>query len=528
PAIPVGVGAQRPHRSRRRAVLHRGVGPSGGPARHRGDGGRVRRRCAGTRPRARGHPGGRGAAGPAGRADRPHRPPAFLGGRDPRGHRHRPARHARHPVHVRVVSDRCRADPAGAGRTGPDRHRLDRDQPDAAHGDDLAARAADGVDQPPSRPDRRADLRARRRPVPAPAGPADPGGGAMTSRPEGHPLTVAQQEIWAYSTLYGADHRYLVAGYVHLHGRIDPDLFDRALRHVVTGVETLRVRLDTEGPEPRQVVSPCPERITRRADFASHPDPLAAGLAHLRSVTAPYDLTTATTLSDHHLVDIGEAGFLWGLRAHHLILDGGGSLALVRAVADTYTALATGAPPPDYAETVADYVAEEQRYRSSRRYADDREFWRERLAGLGDAPEFTHPPAAPGSHGPLRHRGSPSAEEARAVEEAARRHGVGTAALLGAAVALALHADSGARTVVLGMAVPAKRSWRAFGMTSNLVGLRLEIDPCAPVGELVRATQREMATVLRHQHFRRFDLLAAEISPGVEHRVFGPALNFLP
>src|SRR5690606_28178458 len=134
----------------------------------------------------------------------------------------------------------------------------------------------------------------------------------------------------------------------------------------------------------------------------------------------------------------------------------------------------------------------------------------------------------PGSHGPLRHRGSPSAEEARTVEDAARRHGVGVAALLGAAVALALHADSGARTVVLGMAVPAKRSWRAFGMTSNLVGLRLEVDPCAPVGELVRATQREMATVLRHQHFRRFDLLAAQISPGVEHRVFGPALNFLP
>src|SRR5690606_41491520 len=132
------------------------------------------------------------------------------------------------------------------------------------------------------------------------------------------------------------------------------------------------------------------------------------------------------------------------------------------------------------------------------RSAGVRVLGRERLAGLGDAPDFADPPAAPGSHGPLRHRGSPSAEEARTVEDAARRHGVGAAALLGAAVALALHADSGARTVVLGIAVRAQRSWRAFGMTSNLVGLRLELDPCAPVGQLVDATHRDVPTVSRH------------------------------
>ncbi|MEU0504617.1 amino acid adenylation domain-containing protein [Nocardia sp. NPDC005998] len=352
----------------------------------------------------------------------------------------------------------------------------------------------------------------------------------MTQMPEhrtDYPLTVAQQEIWAYTTLYGSDHRYLIDGYVHLRGRIDPGLFERALRGVVAAAETLRVRLDTGGPEPRQVVEECAEWSLHRGDFGDESDPVAAALAYLRAAPPAFDLDVAP-LFDHHLLDLGAAGHLWGIRAHHLVFDGGASLAFIRAVARAYSALLAGEPTPDVADTVAGYVEQDQRYRASRRFADDRAFWSGRLAGLPDAPMFAHPPVATGAHGPLRHSGRPGDDEWREFLGAAERFGVEWPALLAATTALLLHADSGARTVVLGLPVPAKRSWRALGMTSNVVGLRLEVDPGASIAALARAAQAELRTVLRHQHYRRFDLLADGASPGGDHRITGPMLNILP
>ncbi|MGW0177972.1 amino acid adenylation domain-containing protein [Nocardia sp. NPDC003345] len=342
-----------------------------------------------------------------------------------------------------------------------------------------------------------------------------------------HPLTAAQQEIWAYTALNGADHRYRLEGYIHLRGRIDPGLFERALRGVVAAAETLRVRLGTAGPEPRQVIEDCAEWVLHRGDFGAAPDPVAAALAQLRAAPPAFDLTVAP-LFDHHLLDLGAAGHLWALRAHHIVLDGAAALALIRAVARAYTALLAGGSAPEVADTVAGYVEQDRRYRASRRFTDDRAFWSGRLAGLPDAPMFTHQPATAGASGPIRHSGRPGAGTWREFQRAADRFGVDRSALLAATTALLLHADSGARTVVLGLPVPAKRSWRALGMTSNVVGLRVEVDPGASIGALAAATQAELRAVLRHQHYRRFDLLADGTSPGGEHRITGPVLNILP
>ncbi|GAB2642561.1 non-ribosomal peptide synthetase [Nocardia goodfellowii] len=343
------------------------------------------------------------------------------------------------------------------------------------------------------------------------------------------PLTVAQQEIWAYTTLLGTDRRYLISGYVQLHGRIEPDLFEQALRNVVARSETLRVRLDHTGPEPMQVLEDCTGFPLRRGDFGTAPDPLAAALAALDPELArPYDLTTAP-LFDHYLFDLGAAGHLWGIKAHHVIFDGGASLALIREVARVYTALLAGQPAPtEIHDTVAGFVDADLRYRASRRFTEDRAFWAERLAGLPDAPMFTHPPARQRASGPIRRSGTPTAHDWSQFCGAAEAFEVDWSALLAATIALLLHADTGARTVVLGVSVPAKRSWRALGMTSNVVGLRLTVDPTASIRALAQHAQAEFRKLLRHQHYRRFDLLADGTAPGGEHRVIGPVLNILP
>ncbi|MEU8898512.1 amino acid adenylation domain-containing protein [Nocardia sp. NPDC048505] len=345
----------------------------------------------------------------------------------------------------------------------------------------------------------------------------------------GRPLTVAQQEIWAYTTAYGTDRRYLISGHVRLHGRLDTALFERALRNVVGRSETLRVRLDHSGPEPRQVLEAGTEFPLHRADFSTAADPYGEAVGYLEPEFArPYDLTVAP-LFDHYLLDLGDAGFLWGIKAHHLIFDGGTSLALIRAVAGVYTDLLAGrSAPREPLDTLDDFVDADLRYRASRRFTDDRAFWTERLAGLPEAPMFAHPPVPQGAAEPIRHSGRPAPELWARFQRTATTFGVDWPGLLAAAVAVLLHADSGARTVVLGVSVPAKRSWRALGMTSNVVGLRMTVDPGGTLGSLARQAQSEFRKLLRHQHYRRFDLLADGIVPGGDHRGTGPMLNILP
>ncbi|VFA99403.1 non-ribosomal peptide synthetase [Nocardia cyriacigeorgica] len=343
------------------------------------------------------------------------------------------------------------------------------------------------------------------------------------------PLTVAQQEIWAGTVRDETGRRFLVGGYVHLHGRIDAEVFERALRSAVAGSETLRAGVDLSGSHPCQVVHDCTEWVLHRRDFTEAADRLAAVRAFIDAeFERPYDLSRPP-LFDHYLLDLGAEGYVWFLRAHHLIFDGGASLALIRRVARTYgDLLAGGTAPTTVFDTMSALVEGDHRYRASRRFADDRAFWGERLAGAGDAPTFAQAPIAPHRPAPIRHRGDLSAERWRAFRDGAARYGVGWPALFAATTAALLHADTGARSVVLGLTVPAKRSWHALGMTSNIVPLRIPVDPAAPLGDLAATAQAEFRTVLRHQHYRRFDMLADGLVAGGERRMAGPTLNIMP
>ncbi|WP_280233192.1 non-ribosomal peptide synthetase [Nocardia cyriacigeorgica] len=343
------------------------------------------------------------------------------------------------------------------------------------------------------------------------------------------PLTVAQQEIWAGSVLDETGRRFLVGGYVHLHGHVDGGVFERALRSAVAGSETLRAGLDLSGSRPCQVVHDCTDWTLHRRDFADAADPMGAVRAFIvTEFERPYDLTNPP-LFDHYLLDLGAAGQVWLLRAHHLIFDGGASLALIRRVARTYGELLDGAPTPTgIFDTMSALVDGDLRYRASRRFTDDRAFWADRLAGAGDAPTFAQAPIPPHRPAPIRHSGALSAERRRSFRDGADRYGVGWPALLAATTAALLHADTGARSVVLGLTVPAKRSWHALGMTSNIVPLRIPIDPAAPLAELATTVQAEFRTVLRHQHYRRFDMLADGLVAGGERRMAGPTLNIMP
>ncbi|GAB2687148.1 amino acid adenylation domain-containing protein [Nocardia thraciensis] len=351
----------------------------------------------------------------------------------------------------------------------------------------------------------------------------------MTSR---WPLTRAQQHVWAAEQLDDTGRRFVIGGYVHLAGTVDEAAFERALRLVVAGAETLRVRFgadDDGGVE--QILEEAADWPLHRTSFRAADNPREAAVRFMyATLDRPFDLRRAP-LFEHYLIDLGEAGTAWFVRSHHAVLDGAAAAAMVKRVADTYTALVAGQP---VVETVFDrveaLVAEDVRYRTSARFADDRQFWSERLAvpGPADAPLFAGVATATGAPRFLRQAGVLSEPAWQAVRARAEASATAWPVWVFAAIAILLHADSGARTVTLGLAVPAKRSRTALGVTANIVPLRIAVDPAASIGDLVRAVRAESLIVLRHQRYQQADMLADLRAGGTGGGILGPTVNVLP
>ncbi|MFI6871630.1 amino acid adenylation domain-containing protein [Nocardia sp. NPDC050406] len=346
------------------------------------------------------------------------------------------------------------------------------------------------------------------------------------------PLTSAQQQIWVAQQLDDTGQRLIVGGYVHLHGAIDEAVFERALRGVVAGAETLRVRFDTE-PDGSvvQVVEPVAEWPLHRISFRDATDPRDAARRFMEAaLERPFDLGCAP-LFEHHLIDLGDAETMWFIRSHHLVIDGAASAAFIRRVAATYSALMEGREPTEAVfDRVSDLIAEDERFRASERFAADRTFWAERLTTDTpyEPPRFAGAPVATDGNRFLRHTGMLGDAEWKAVRDRADTSGIAWPVWVFAAIALLLHADSGSRTITLGLAVPAKRSRNALGVTANVVPLRITVEPAATVGELLRAVRAESLIVLRHQRFQYGDMLADLGVSGLGGGILGPTVNVLP
>src|SRR5260370_6724726 len=169
---------------------------------------------------------------------------------------------------------------------------------------------------------------------------------------------------------------YRAGEYLDIDGPLDPALFERALRHVVAQVDSLRVRFVDGMDGPSQVVETFSDWPLHLVDVSQEPDPLAAGKAWMASeVDRGMDLARGP-LFTYALIKLGAAHFLWYQGYHHIVMDWVGIALVARRGAGTYTPLAEGHGLDEHASgSLEQLVDSDVAYRASEQFARDRDYW---------------------------------------------------------------------------------------------------------------------------------------------------------
>ena len=345
------------------------------------------------------------------------------------------------------------------------------------------------------------------------------------------PLSPAQLDIWVAQRLVPDSVGYNIAKYVEIRDRLDPAVFERAVRQGVAETDSLWAVFADGLQGPRQYFPSWDGFDFPVVDFSGAADPVAASLAWMRGdKDIAFDLRQGP-LFRFALLLLGNDVAYWYLVAHHLVTDGFGSTLFERRVAALYRGLAGGVAVPAGGDaSMAGLIDDEDAYAGSERCTRDRAFWLAELEGCGSAVTLSgHAPAWPGGL-VQNERLLPPAGVDR-LETAAAAHGGSLAALIIAAAACYIFRMTGAGDIVLGMPVTARTSPRLrrnVGAVSNVVPLRLPVHAGMSFAELVNETGRRIRAALRHQRYRTGDIRRDRgLAPGASD-LFGTVVNFIP
>ncbi|MFE2296389.1 condensation domain-containing protein [Streptomyces sp. NPDC059452] len=343
-------------------------------------------------------------------------------------------------------------------------------------------------------------------------------------------LSSAQTGVWMAQQLDPDDRAFNIGEYCDIAGPVDPVLFEQALREVVAATPALRARFDIGEEGLCQYIDDTVDVPLHHIDVSGEPDPRAAAERWMRQDLAKeYDIAKGPLVT-WALFTVGAERTLWYRAAHHIVVDGFGLALIASHVADVYTALVTGRPrkprPPGTLEQV---VAADVAYRESERYAHDRQFWLDRLAGQTETAGLTDWRPTRG-RASIRESGHLSPTDVGLLRAAARRLDVTWPEIVIAALAVLLHRATGIRELVLGLPVTARTEpmlRRVPGMVTNVVPLRLSLSPETDFAAVVTQTSQRLEEALRHQHYPQEDLVRE--LPGLPNgrRQFGPDINIM-
>lgn len=310
------------------------------------------------------------------------------------------------------------------------------------------------------------------------------------------PFSLSQNEVWLDQLSWPGSSHLNIGGYGFIIGPFDLGRFRAALTQLVAESEALRL---VPLPEGGQRLLEEYDPPLAMVDCSASPQPRAAMREWWKQQMAlpfPLDGTPPWRFT---LLRGGENLHGLTIQFHHLVMDGWGTVQVMRRWSEIFNALETGELPPavvgrSYREAIDESLA----YRQSSTFADDAAYWRDQLPALP-------PPLIEHRFGTLHRDKLPAAHvsvhpihrsDYDRVNLFAAERGLTTFTLLLSVLMIYFARLRNRQDIVIG--VPnlnrgGKRYKNTLGMFVGVFPLRIQLTPEMPLSTLLT----EVATVLR-------------------------------
>ena len=357
------------------------------------------------------------------------------------------------------------------------------------------------------------------------------GGSSLADRSDlSLPLNQAQIALWVAQQLDPDSPSYNLAEYFEIEGAIDPIAFKRAWSRAITEAQSLQVRIYQDQSGLHQGIDTSIRWSLPYHDLTREADPKAAAERWMKAdLDRPVELAHRPVFH-HALLKLARDRFLWYQRAHHIAFDGHSSMLFTRRMADLYSSEITGmACREKPLEPLVSLLQNEQAYRESSGFVQDRQYWLDRFPSRPVVVSLAGKSATASRHF-FRESICIPPSVAKALDTIADRFDVLWPHMIVAAVAAYICRITGEPDIILGLPVPGRqgaRSRRTTGMTSNILPLCLSVHPDIGLGELSMRASREIFRLLRHQRYRGEELRRDLQVSDRQARIFGPIVNVM-
>jgi len=319
-------------------------------------------------------------------------------------------------------------------------------------------------------------------------------------------LTAGQLGIWHHQRLNPGSPVYNVGGYLEIHGDLNIEVFESALRHVISEVDAFHLRFHNEGEAVLQRIDKSDDWPVHFIDFSAELDPWAAAESWMRAdMRRQFDLRAGPIFAEA-VLKIAPDVFFWYQTAHHIAYDAFSSSIIAAQVSRVYKALLAGDRAGGDGLTPVSVLFEaDYSYRRSAEFERDTGFWLDVLAGFEGPVSVSGRQGRTASQPPRRYMEPVGPHGTAGMRATAWRLGTSFGALMVAAGAVYLHRVTGADDIVIGLPVnwrldPRRR--KAPGMAVNTLPIRLAIRGTTSVADLAQQVTATILESLRHQRYR--------------------------
>lgn len=322
------------------------------------------------------------------------------------------------------------------------------------------------------------------------------------------PIGPLQEGLWVFWRLNPASAAYNLPEALHVEGEFDLDALQFAFDETVRRHEALRTTFRETESGVVQVVSHAPGRMpVRVTDLRDVPEPeraerIAATL--FDEANAPFDLAADMPIR-LAAIRVAEERTSILLVVHHIACDGPSLSRVLEDFEAFHQAARRGAvpdlppAPPGYTE----FVRRQLDALSGQGFREEREYWRERLAGVRGSvlPGDGGSRPAEGTHRTCAVSTVLEPELAAAVLDYARRARATPFTVLLCAMQIMFAHAANDREVVLGTAVEGRprRFAGTVGMLVNTLVIKSTVDRAASFGAVVEAVSLDVMDALDHQ-----------------------------